>query len=62
MTVSNFHLIKYCNYFLAAMSSPLAIHLSIPQRFLAFLQEFDDDDARIIGTQMLASLAIPDGK
>ena len=44
------------------MSSPLAIHLSIPQRFLAFLQEFDDDDARILGTQMLASLAIPDGK
>ena len=44
------------------MSSPLAIHLSIPQRFLDFLQEFDDDDARILGTQMLASLEIPDGK
>lgn len=46
--------------FSKAMSSPLAIHLSIPQRFLVFLQEFDDDDARILGTQMLASLEIPD--
>jgi len=44
------------------LSSPLAIRLSIPQKFLGFLQEFDDDDARILGTQMLASLEIPDGK
>ena len=34
----------------------------MPQKFIGFLQEFDDDDARILGTQMLASLEIPDGK
>jgi len=48
--------------FLSALSSPLAIQFSIPQKLLGFLQEFDDDDARILGTQMLASLEIPDGK
>ncbi|XP_020623768.1 protein SERAC1-like [Orbicella faveolata] len=46
--------------FSKALSSPLAIRFSIPQKFFGFLQEFDDDDARILGTQMLASLEIPD--
>lgn len=46
--------------FSKALSSPLALRLSVPQKFLAFLQEFDDDDVRILGTQVLASLKIHD--
>lgn len=53
---------KFNIFVLTALSSPLALRLSVPQKFLAFLQEFDDGDVRILGTQVLASLKIHDGK
>ncbi|XP_078354959.1 protein SERAC1-like [Oculina patagonica] len=46
--------------FSKALSSPLALRLSVPQKFLSFLQELDNDDVRILGTKMLASLKIHD--
>ncbi|XP_073238931.1 protein SERAC1-like isoform X2 [Porites lutea] len=46
--------------FSKALSSPLAFSLSAPQKFLSFLQDFDSEDVRIIGTQILASLKIND--
>ncbi|KAJ7336654.1 Serine active site containing protein 1 [Desmophyllum pertusum] len=46
--------------FSKALSSPLSLRMSVPQKFLGFLQEYDNDDVRILGTKMLASLKIHD--
>lgn len=46
--------------FSKALSSPLAFNMSAPQKVLSFLQEFDNEDLRILVTQILASLKIED--
>lgn len=46
----------------SALSSPLLLNLSVSQKFLNFLQDFNNEDIRILETQILASLDISDGE
>lgn len=46
--------------FSKALSSPLLLNLSVPQKFLSFLQDFDSEEVRILEAQILASLDISD--
>ena len=46
----------------SALSSPLLLNLSVSQKFLNFLQDLNNEDIRILETQILASLDISDGE
>ena len=48
--------------YFSALSSPLLLNLSVSQKFLNFLQDLNNEDIRILETQILASLDISDGE
>ena len=56
------NIIAFIYIIFSALSSPLLLNLSVSQKFLNFLQDLNNEDIRILETQILASLDISDGE